>query len=39
MKTGLEALKSASKKVVHKEAKVTTEFLGNKNLRQNCKTW
>ena len=30
IKTGLNALKAASKKVVHKVAKVTDEFIGNK---------
>ena len=29
-KTGLDALKTASKKVVHKAAKATSEFIGNK---------
>ena len=29
-KTGLDALKSASKKVVHKAAEVTGQFIGNK---------
>ena len=30
MNTGLDALKSASKKIVHKAAEATGEFLGNK---------
>ena len=30
MNTGLDALKNASKKVVHKAAEETSEFIGNK---------
>ena len=33
--TGLDALKAASKKVVHKAAEATGEFIGNKKIADN----
>ena len=37
-KTGLDALKHASKKVVHKAIEATDEFIGNKIAGKNCET-
>ena len=36
--TGLDALKTASEKVVHKVAEGAGEFIGNKIADKNCKT-
>ena len=37
-KTELDALKTISKKVVHKAAEAAGEFIGNKIVDKNCKT-
>ena len=37
-KTGLDALKTVCKKVVHKAAEAAGEFIGNKIADKNCET-
>ena len=37
LNTGLDALRTASKKVVHKAAEITGEFLGNKTANKTVK--